>query len=97
MIIDPTSLKITAIVDLEFINAMPAQFSFDPPWWLLLSGPEAWLDRGAMDEFVALYQPRMEQFLCALVSVEENFQLPSRPDGPALSSLMRESWETGRF
>ncbi|CAG7558097.1 unnamed protein product [Fusarium equiseti] len=42
MLVDPETLCITAVLDFEFTNAMPAQFSYDPPWWLLLSGPEAW-------------------------------------------------------
>lgn len=76
MLIDPDSLRISALVDLEFTNAMPAQFAYDPPWWLLLSGPESWLDRGAMDEFVACYEPRMEWFLRALERVEGESRLP---------------------
>lgn len=95
MLVDPETLRITALIDLEFTNAMPAQFTYDPPWWLLLSGPESWLDRGAMDEFVASYEPRMEQFLLALERVEEGLRLPN--GGPPLSTHMRESWKTGRF
>jgi hypothetical protein len=40
MLVDAETLKITAVLDLEFTNAMPAQFAYDPPWWLLLVGPE---------------------------------------------------------
>ncbi|GKZ36805.1 hypothetical protein AbraIFM66950_008037 [Aspergillus brasiliensis] len=49
MLIDAETLRITAILDFEFTNAMPAEFTYDPPWWLLLSGPEMWLERCAME------------------------------------------------
>lgn len=38
MLINPKTLRITALLDVEFTNAMPAQFTYDPPWWLLMSG-----------------------------------------------------------
>ncbi|KAL6409746.1 Protein kinase-like domain [Ilyonectria robusta] len=40
MLVHPETLQITAVLDFEFTNTMPAQFTYDPPWWLLLSGPE---------------------------------------------------------
>lgn len=84
MLVDPETLQITALIDFEFTNAMPAQFTHDPPWWLLLSGPEFWLDRGLTDEFIACYEPRMEQFLLALERVEESLRLQGQYSGPAL-------------
>ncbi|KAK4044743.1 hypothetical protein C8A01DRAFT_42645 [Parachaetomium inaequale] len=71
MLIDPRTLRITAVLDWEFTNSMPAQFAHDPPWWLLLRGPDLWLDSYSMDEFLARYVPRMEQFLRALERVED--------------------------
>ncbi|KPM43197.1 hypothetical protein AK830_g3374 [Neonectria ditissima] len=97
VLIDPETLCITAILDLEFTNAMPAQFTYDPPWWLLVSGPEVWLDRGAIDEFVALFEPRMEQFLRALERVEGESALTKQAGEPVLSARMRDSWRTKRF
>ena len=98
MLVDPGTLRITAILDFEFTNAMPAQFTYDPPWWLLLSGPEMWLDRCSVQEFLALYQPRMEQFLRALEQVEEECGARiAQPNGLSLSTRMRDSWKTGRF
>lgn len=100
MLIDPNTLRITAVLDFESTNSMPAQFTCDPPWWLLLRGPDVWLDRNSMDEFLARYVPRMEQFLRALERVEEK----SAAGGderlekePRLSTRMRDSWKTGRF
>lgn len=89
MLVHPETLQITAVLDFEFTNAMPAQFTYDPPWWLLLSPPEVWLDRGSMEEFQDLYEPRMEQFLRMLELVEGT--------EPRLSTCMRDSWKSGRF
>jgi hypothetical protein len=98
MLVNPETLRITAVLDFEFTNTMPAQFTYDPPWWLLLSGPEMWLDRCSMEEFLACYEPRMEQFLRALERVEEESALRRKqPTGPPLSTRMRDSWRTGRF
>lgn len=66
MLADPTTLRITAVLDFEFTNAQPAQFTYDPPWWLLLLGPDMWLENHSNEEFMTRYVPRMEQFLRAL-------------------------------
>ncbi|KUL81894.1 hypothetical protein ZTR_09526 [Talaromyces verruculosus] len=98
MLVDPKTLNITAILDLEFTNAMPAEFTYDPPWWLLLSGPEMWLERCHMDEFLALYEPRLSQFLRVLEEVEQETAIECNTSNrPPLSTRMRDSWETGRF
>lgn len=58
MLYDPKTLRITAVLDLEFTNAMPEQYASASPWWLLLVGPEAYLFRGrTMAEFKAAYEP----------------------------------------
>ncbi|KAJ0420098.1 hypothetical protein BJY00DRAFT_323997 [Aspergillus carlsbadensis] len=100
MLVNPETLQIMAVIDLEFTNAMPAQFAQDPPWWLLLAGPEDWLERDAMDDLIALYTPRMERFLRALERRESEQALEGKyrePAGLALSDQMRESWNTKRF
>lgn len=94
MLVDPKTLNITAVPDLEFTNAMPAAFTYDPPWWLLLSGPEMWLERCQMDECVALYEPRLNQFLQVLEQVEQETEVL---ECHSLSTRMRDSWKTGRF
>jgi hypothetical protein len=104
MIVNPETLEITAVLDVEFTNAMPAQYTYDPPWWLLLENPEHWIELDKMEEFHELYVPRMQQFLRAMERREEvakekgedtkqNSALP----GPKLSTLMREAWDSGRF
>ncbi|UPK91555.1 hypothetical protein LCI18_002490 [Fusarium solani-melongenae] len=98
MLVDPETFQITAVLDFEFTNAMPAQFTYVPPWWLLLSGPEVWLDRGSIEEFRSLYEPRMKQFLQALELVEEtSAQGGQQLTEPRLSARMLESWRSGRF
>jgi hypothetical protein len=93
MLADPKTLKVHAILDWEFTHAMPAQFSYDPPWWLILKGPDMWLENYSMEEFLARYEPRLEQFLRALERVEAK----TLPIQPKLSTRMRESWKSGRF
>ncbi|KAL8939465.1 MAG: hypothetical protein Q9211_002734 [Gyalolechia sp. 1 TL-2023] len=98
MLADPKTFQITAVVDFEFTNTMPAQFAYDPPWWLLLLGPDMWLERRTMEEFLTRYKPRMEQFLRALERVEAISEVKRKPTGgPRLSTRMRDSWSTGRF
>ncbi|GAB7357568.1 hypothetical protein MBLNU459_g0079t1 [Dothideomycetes sp. NU459] len=98
MLVDPETLQITAVIDLEYTNAMPAQFTYDPPWWLLLSGPEIWLERYTMTEFQTLYEPRMEQFLRALCRVESGVEFsPDQSSAVRLSERMREAWQKKRF
>jgi hypothetical protein len=98
MLVDPDTLRITALLDFEFTNTMPAQFVYDPPWWLLLLGPDIWLERYSMKEFLACYVPRMEQFLRALERVETKLtSTKEQSEELRLSARMRDSWKTGRF
>jgi aminoglycoside phosphotransferase (APT) family kinase protein len=98
MLVDPDTLCITAVLDFEFTNTMPAQFAYDPPWWLLLLGPDMWLERYSMKEFLARYVPKMEQFLQALERAEaKSASTGGRPGELRLSARMRDSWNTKRF
>jgi hypothetical protein len=59
-----------------------------------------WLDNYSMEEFLARYVPRMEQFLRAMERVEGRSEVggtASGDEGRRLSARMRESWKTGRF
>ncbi|KAL2022505.1 hypothetical protein VTK56DRAFT_5112 [Thermocarpiscus australiensis] len=94
MLIDPETLRITVVLGFEFSNSMPAQFAYDPPWWLLLRGPGVWIEEEGIDSFLARYVPRMEQFLRALSRVQvKSCAVAGKP----LSARMRDSWSTGRF
>jgi hypothetical protein len=97
MLADPDTLRITAVLDFEFANSMPSQFAYDPPWWLLLLGPDMWLEHHSMEEFIARYVPRMEQFLRVLEKVEVSTNSKEDQSDTPLSVRMRESWASGRF
>lgn len=90
MLVNPETLRITAVLDFEFTNTMPAQFAYDPPWWLLLLGPDIWLERHTMEKFMTRYVPRMERV-----------EARTNPDGSQsnllLSDRMRDPWATRRF
>lgn len=56
ILVDPTTFRIEAVLNLEFTNSMPSQFASEPPWWLLLVGPDSCLLRGRIiKEFVEGY------------------------------------------
>jgi len=63
--------RVVAVVDWEFAYAAPAQFTFDPPWWLLLMEPDWWED-GAYPEWMEAYEPRMQTFIRVLEEEERN-------------------------
>lgn len=97
VLINPETMKITALLDFEFRNVMPAQFAYDLPWWLILREPGIEVSEGeaGKQRFLDLFEPRKEQFIHAMERVESR---SARPAGkPLLSARMRESWDSGRF
>ncbi|KAH9909924.1 hypothetical protein F4778DRAFT_767868 [Xylariomycetidae sp. FL2044] len=96
MLVDPDTLRITAVLDLEFTNAMPAQYTYDVPWWLLLKQPSVWLEDENLPGFLDLFEPRKEQFLRAMERAESSLKVAARPPR-SMSARMRESWDSGRF
>ena len=93
-------LQVVSVIDWEFAYAAPAEFAFDPPWWLLLLDPESW--PGGYKEWMKAYEPRLQTFLRVLDAEEKKLgtSRPSLPgDGGAsavsLSQRMRRSWEAG--
>jgi len=94
MLVDLETLRITALLDFEFTNTMPAQFAYDPPWWLLLLGPDIWLERYSKKEFLACYVPKMEQFLRAIERIEaKSASIKGQSKELCLSARMRDSLE----
>ena len=89
--------NMAAVIDWEFTYAAPADFTFSPPWWLLLKEPDQWEE--GLDDWSAQYEKRLPTFLRALEAREKAFVEEGRLDGSEamLSSRMRESWETGGF
>ncbi|KAJ0162986.1 hypothetical protein CTA2_3722 [Colletotrichum tanaceti] len=93
MLADPDTLRIIAVPDFEFTNAMPAQYADDVPWWLLLQQPATWISEGSFQQFLDLFQPRKEQFIRAMERAESGIPLVAGES--RLSARMRDSWNTG--
>ncbi|KAJ6440186.1 phosphotransferase family protein [Purpureocillium lavendulum] len=90
------SHRIVGVIDWEFTYAAPAEFTYAPPWWLLLIMPEEWPE--GLDDWAAKYEPRLDTFLRAMETKEREFMQQGRIDqSQALSAKMRRSWETGDF
>lgn len=90
---------VVGVIDWEFAYAAPVQFSYDPPWWLLLKGPEFW--SGGYKAWMAAYEPRLKTFLRLLESEEKSMLASgminlstSSSQGLSLSQRMRKSWES---
>ncbi|OAA54954.1 Protein kinase-like domain protein [Niveomyces insectorum RCEF 264] len=71
MIVDPDTGRIVAVLDFEYMNAMPAEFACNAPVWLKGVPLTAVLERGFFRWFVKEYEPLMEQFLVAMRCVED--------------------------
>ncbi|KAI1502721.1 phosphotransferase family protein [Biscogniauxia marginata] len=97
-------LRVVGVIDWEFAYAAPAQFSFDPFWWLLLEDPESWA--GGYRTWMEAYEPRLQTFLRVLEAEEEKVAAANLAEKvsrlsltgsgkaePLLSQRMRESWE----
>ncbi|KJZ71953.1 hypothetical protein HIM_08633 [Hirsutella minnesotensis 3608] len=88
------NLCVVGVIDWEFAYAAPAEFSLDPPWWLLLKSPEYW--PGGYTPWMEAYEPRFNIFLNALEQEEDEMRKSGRclSDQVPLSRRMRQSWET---
>ncbi|CRK33088.1 hypothetical protein BN1723_016894 [Verticillium longisporum] len=102
-------LHVIAVVDWEFAYVAPSQFTFDPPWWLLLAEPDWW--EGGYQMWMQAYEPRLKTFLRVLEDEErqltgagitedmESMSLVEAGTGSpkTLAQRMRESWETNSW
>ncbi|KAI1376982.1 phosphotransferase family protein [Hypoxylon crocopeplum] len=99
-------LRVVGVIDWEFAYAAPAQFSSDPPWWLLLQSPDYW--DGGYRAWMRAYEPRLRTFLRVLEAEEKKMAIANlagevgglslqagagKTEVP-LSQRMRESWDT---
>ncbi|EGX95148.1 Protein kinase-like domain [Cordyceps militaris CM01] len=89
-------LQIVAVVDLEFSYAAPVEFSFAPPWWLILEQPEYW--PYGLDDWEKIFQRRLPTFLKAMAASEDAAIASGMLcEDQRLSQHMRESWDNGDF
>lgn len=100
-------LKVVGVIDWEFAYAAPPEFSFDPPWWLLLKYPEYW--PGGYEKWMEAYEPRFKTFISVLQDEERRLKsCRNIEDGLktlrvsgnetfSLSQQMQESWESKRW
>ncbi|KAH0558460.1 hypothetical protein GP486_004881 [Trichoglossum hirsutum] len=95
VMVDP-DLNVRGIIDWEFCYAAPAEFTFNPPWWLLLAFPSSW--KGGLDDFFATYLSRLEVFLEALRECEdEAIAKGTLIETQRLTEHMRKSLRSGQF
>ncbi|KAJ5950697.1 uncharacterized protein N7479_009110 [Penicillium vulpinum] len=90
--------KVVGVVDWEFTYTAPVEFTYTPPWWLLLEKPEYWTK--GLDNWCAKYERRLQIFLQAMIDCEEDaYQTRNErlEENQRLSSRMRQSWESGDF
>ncbi|CAK7213046.1 hypothetical protein SCUCBS95973_001666 [Sporothrix curviconia] len=109
ILVDPQTATITAVVDFEFTNAMPAPFARDPPMWLLPYVLEKTLDRDLFPWWLQTYEHTVEMmFIAAMKRVEarqqerqqewqqgkQHGQQQDQDQEPPLSDQMKESWNS---
>ena len=98
MLADPHTFRITAVLDFEFTNSMPSQFAYDAPWWVLLLGPDMWLERRSIEAFTKRFEPQLDRFIKAMERAESSSAYKGKEGyRPQFSALMRDSWRSGRF
>ncbi|KAF3481571.1 uncharacterized protein GIQ15_04330 [Arthroderma uncinatum] len=88
--------KVVAVIDWEFTYTAPSEFTYSPPWWLLLETPEDW--PSGISDWVATYDSRLKIFLRAMVSHEDIAIRDGRlSEEERLSERMYNSWNSGAF
>ncbi|KAJ5880200.1 uncharacterized protein N7473_011253 [Penicillium subrubescens] len=93
---DQSPLKLAGVVDLEFTYAAPVEFSYAPPWWLLIEKPEYWPQ--GLDDWCMQYERQLQTFLKALTRHEDvEMQNGRLISDQRLSSPMEASWRSGDF
>ncbi|KAI2795233.1 hypothetical protein POX_a01838 [Penicillium oxalicum] len=82
-----SDLKIAGVVDWEFTYAAPAEFSYAPPWWLLIEKPEYW-PKG-LEIWTRTFDHRLKTFIKVLKDCEESMIQQGRlDDHQRLSGLL---------
>ncbi|EAW11007.1 phosphotransferase family protein [Aspergillus clavatus NRRL 1] len=89
-------LKIAGVVDWEFTYAAPVEFSFAPPWWLLIEKPEYW--PCGLDDWCREYERRLHTFLSVMRDQEDKaIEQGWLKNTQRLSGPMQDSWASGDF
>ena len=85
-------MHIAGVVDWEFTYAAPVEFSYAPPWWLLIEKPEYWSD--GIEDWARVFDRRLKTFLAAMRYCED---MDDHYSQRRLSDQMQQSWESGDF
>lgn len=89
-------MQIVGGVDWEFTYAAPAEFSYVPPWWLLIESPEFWPN--GIEDWTTVFDYRLKTFLKAMKDSEDTaIQKGRLKEDQQLSGPMQQSWESGNF
>jgi hypothetical protein len=84
------STQIAGVVDWEFTYAAPVEFSYAPPWWLLIEKPEFW-GKG-IEDWIRVFGLRLKTFLKAMKDCENTaIQKGRLREDQRLSGPMYES------
>jgi hypothetical protein len=89
-------MKIIGVVHWEFTYAVPAEFSYAPPWWLLIEKSEVW-PKG-IEDWTRVFDHHLNTFLTATRAGEDTAIYPGQlKEDQRLSGPMQQSWESGDF
>ena len=95
-VIVDADLNVRGVIDWDFCYAAPVEFTYSPPWWLLLAQPDGW-ERG-LDDFWTLYLSRLKIFLEVLRECESQaIDQGALQESQRLSGRMSESMCSGAF
>lgn len=90
------NMQIAGVVDWEFTYAAPVEFSYAPPWWLLIEKPEFWPN--GIDDWENVFDYRLKTFLGAMRDCEDTeIQKGHLKENQRLSSHMQRNWDSGDF
>jgi hypothetical protein len=90
------NIKIIGVVHWEFTYAVPAEFSYAPPWWLLIEKSEVW-PKG-IEDWTRVFDHHLKTFLRATRAGEDTAIYPGQlKEDQRLSGPMQQSWESGDF
>ncbi|KAE8144898.1 phosphotransferase family protein [Aspergillus avenaceus] len=90
------NMQIAGIVDWEFTYSAPPEFSYAPPWWLLIEKPEYW-PKG-IEDWTRVFDYRLKTFLKVMKQCEDSaIQQGRLIEAQRLSGPMHDSWTSGDF